>query len=355
MNNKNIIINIENVVQTYPHRKGAPTIGPLSLEVYEGEHLAILGPSGSGKSTLLRVIAGLEASETGRVHIMGQDMTSPRLYPPERRGVGMVFQDYALFPHMTAAENVAFGLAKRNGAWRERVSELLQLVELGGLSHRYPHELSGGEQQRVALARTLAPNPKVVLLDEPFSNLDSDLRRSMRHDVKRILKNVDSTVIVVTHDQEEAFELGDRVAVMNRGLVVQVGTPEEIYEHPATRFVAEFIGRGDFLEGCWCDHGVETELGLFPKRQSPQAGAEPCGKLCEVLIRPDRVEIEPDEEGQAVIIHQRFSGMKKLFCLELPSGRRIHSLQPSTANFEPGSRVRVKIHEGHCVCFAKDS
>ncbi|MBI1730987.1 ABC transporter ATP-binding protein [Candidatus Acetothermia bacterium] len=349
---RNAIIQLENLAHAYPSRKNRPVIGPLSLEVIEGEYLVILGPSGSGKTTLLRILAGLEAPNAGRVIIAGQEMSSTRAYPPEKRGVGMVFQDYALFPHMTAAENIAFGLSKQKSTRKERVSELLDLVGLKGYERRYPHELSGGEQQRVALARTLAPNPKVILLDEPFSNLDADLRRSMRHEVREILKKLGSTVILVTHDQEEAFELGDRVAVLSEGRIAQIGTPDEIYHHPATRFVAEFIGRADFLEGCWCERGIETELGVLPPGNGSKD--QPCGRTCEVLIRPDMVEIEPDEKGQAVIVEQRFSGMKKLYCLELPSGRRIHSLQPSTATLKKGSRVRVHVDRSHCVCFSKD-
>ncbi len=346
-----ILIRLEDVVHAYPSPSmGAQVaLGPISLEIYEREFLVVLGPSGSGKTTLLRIIAGLEMPQSGRVELAGCDVTDTKRHPPERRGVGMVFQDYALFPHLTTWENVAFGLTGRNGPRRVRVEELLKLVGLRGLEDRYPHELSGGEQQRVALARTLAPNPKVVLLDEPFSNLDADLRRQMRSEVKAILRRLQSTVILVTHDQEEAFDLGDRIAVLNRGRLEQVGTPEEVYACPATRFVAEFIGRADFLTGRRCKAGVATEIGIFPLGETASQGLHE--ELWEILIRPDMVEIEPDPRGEAVIVARRFLGLQKLYCLQLPSGQRLHSLQ--RRDLPEGSRVRVKLAHKNPLCFPK--
>jgi len=327
-------------------------VNGFDLEIRQGEFLVLLGPSGCGKTTTLRLIAGFEEPDEGSVQIGSKLVAGHHVYlPPEKRNIGMVFQDYALFPHLKVKENVGFGLALKNGEKKARVAELLELVGLSEMADRHPHELSGGEQQRVALARTLAPDPHVVLLDEPFSNLDADLRRQMRNEVKEILRQTASTVVLVTHDQEEAFELGDRVVILNKGRVEQIGTPEEIYFHPATKFVAEFVGRADFLEGCWCEQGVETELGFINQNQLRKP--EECGGLCEVLVRPDMVEIELDEEGQAEIVDQRFSGSKKLFCLELASGRRIHSLQSSDTKIENGSRVRVNVDEEKCVCFSK--
>lgn len=352
---KKTVIKLEGVTHVYssPSSGEKTALEAISLEVYEREFLVVLGPSGSGKTTLLRVIAGLEQPRSGRVALAGCDVTDVGRFPPERRGVGMVFQDYALFPHMTVWENIAFGVAGRRAARRARVEELLELIGLKELAHRYPHELSGGEQQRVALARALAPNPKVILLDEPFSNLDADLRRAMRSEIKEIIKGLGSTAVLVTHDQEEAFDLGDRIAVLNRGRLEQLGPPEEVYFSPATRFVAEFIGRADFLPASRCPEGLQTELGVFPF--DPRENSSPNDQFWEVLIRPDRVEITPDPQGEAVIVSRRFSGPQKLYCLELPSGQRLHSLQPSTRALREGSRVRVKVALDGLIYFPKRS
>lgn len=221
-------------------RLGQFQLGPLSLTVHKGELLGVLGPSGSGKTTLLRVIAGFERPDAGSVVIDGRVVADATHWvEPEDRGVGMVFQDYALFPHLTVFENIAFGV--RSQKPEVRVRELLELVGLVGFEGRYPHELSGGEQQRVALARSLATNPKVLLLDEPFSNLDADLRPKMRAELKLILRRLSCTTIFVTHDQGEAFELADRIAVLNAGRLEQIETPERLSHEPATPFVADFI------------------------------------------------------------------------------------------------------------------
>jgi iron(III) transport system ATP-binding protein len=326
----------------------AVRIGPFSLDVYERELMVVLGPSGSGKTTLLRLIAGLERPQRGSIELAGRDVTHG--VPPERRSVGMVFQDYALFPHLSVWENVAFGLTGPRRRRQARVEELLKLVGLEDLARRYPHELSGGEQQRVALARALAPRPQVVLLDEPFSNLDADLRREMRGEVREILRATESTAVLVTHDQEEAFELGERIAVLRAGRVEQIGPPEKLYRRPRTRFVAEFLGRADFLPGRRSASGVQTELGLFPA-----GGLEDGECCCDVLIRPDVVEIEPDPHGEAVIVARRLIHTGKLYCLELRSGRRLHSLEPSTRALPEGSRVRVRLMDGDLVCFPSRS
>lgn len=218
------------------------TLGPLSLAVSQSELLGVIGPSGSGKTTLLRLIAGFERPDSGRI-VIGSRTVADAIHwvEPEDRGVGMVFQEYALFPHLTVAENIAFGVPKPVRA--QRVRELMELVGLAGFAGRYPHELSGGEQQRVAIARALAAAPNVLLLDEPFSHLDADLRPKMRAFLKVLLQRLGCTTIFVTHDQEEAFELADRVAVLNAGRLEQIDVPERLYREPATRFVAEFIGR----------------------------------------------------------------------------------------------------------------
>ncbi|MCB0122452.1 MAG: ABC transporter ATP-binding protein, partial [Caldilineaceae bacterium] len=219
-----------------------PAVRNVSLAVKQGEILALLGPSGCGKTTTMRLIAGFEQPDSGRIFIGGQEVVGPTGFvPPEQRQVGMVFQNYALFPHMTVAANVGYGLS-RHPSTQGRVAAMLELVGLAGMGHRMPHQLSGGQQQRVALARALAPQPQVLLLDEPFSGLDESLRDQVRGEVARILRESQATVIVVTHNQDEALFLGDRVAVMNAGYVEQVARPEELYLTPSTRFVAEFMG-----------------------------------------------------------------------------------------------------------------
>lgn len=343
------LIRLIEVEHAYPARTldRKVALGPLSLEVYRSEFLTVLGPSGSGKTTLLRIIAGLETPRAGRVELDGRDATDARRFPPEKRSVGIVFQDYALFPHLTVWENVGFGLSGHSGARRRRVGALLSLVGLADRADRYPHELSGGEQQRVALARTLAPHPEVVLLDEPFSNLDADLRCAMREEVREILKETGSTVVLVTHDQEEAFDFGNRVAILNEGRLEQVGPTEEICFNPATRFVARFIGRSDFLPGRRVSEGLKTELGVFPLKNGARADFE----SWELMIRPDMVGIEPDPAGQAMVVARRYDGAHWLYCLKLPSGRRLHSLQPSTRILDEGSRVRVEVQKDRPIPF----
>jgi iron(III) transport system ATP-binding protein len=347
MSERRALIRLREVEYAYAP---AVRIGPFSLDVYERELMVVLGPSGSGKTTLLRLIAGLERPQRGSIELAGRDVTDPRRVLPERRSVGMVFQDYALFPHLSVWENVAFGLTGPRRRRRARVEELLKLVGLEDLARRYPHELSGGEQQRVALARALAPRPQVVLLDEPFSNLDADLRREMRGEVREILRATESTAVLVTHDQEEAFELGERIAVLRAGHVEQIGPPEELSRRPRTRFVAEFLGRADFLPCRITPSGVETELGFLPHANGAR-GEEPG----ELLVRPDAVEIEPDPDGEAVIVARRLLGAGKLYCLELPSGRRLHSLAPASRALPEGSRVRVRLIEEDLVCFPSRS
>lgn len=262
----------------------------VSLQVKPGEIFTLLGPSGCGKTTALRLIAGFERADAGRISINGRVMDGGgRWVPPEKRGVGMVFQDYALFPHLTVFQNVVFGLNGRrrdNGRRETRARQILSLVGLQDMAHRYPHELSGGQQQRVALARAIAPEPVVVLLDEPFSNLDAHLRHSLRDEVISILKQSKTTCMFVTHDQQDALAVSDRIAVMNRGRVEQVGTPREIYQSPESIFVATFVGRSNLLEavitggeGC-----VLTDFGSFCR---VDRSGLPEGTVAIVAVRPD--------------------------------------------------------------------
>ncbi len=262
---------------------------------------------------------------------------------PERRRVGMVFQDYALFPHLTVAENVGFGLPRKERA--ARVPALLAVVDLCGLGGRYPHELSGGQQQRVALARALAPGPELVLLDEPWSNIDPQLRLSMRDELARVLRSLDVTVVLVTHDREEAFSLADRIALMRNGTVVQEGTAEEIYLAPTTRWAAEFVGAGNFLPGRLANGVVETPVGLFPAQNANGASA------VEVLIRPELLELEPDPAGDAEVIGREFRG-HDVFYRVLLDGVELVSQRPSNEHVPLGARVRVRPHASQVTVFS---
>lgn len=321
----------------------------LSLGVTPGELLALVGPSGCGKTTVLRLIAGLEVPDKGRIEIRGRLAVGEEVWlPPEARKVSLVFQDYALFPHMTVADNVAFGLRGWDRQARElRVREVLDMVQLAYLANRYPHELSGGERQRVALARALAPQPEVLLLDEPFSNLDAGLRTQVREEVRDILKAVRTTVLFVTHDQEEALFMGDRVAVLNAGRLEQVGTPEEVFHYPATRFVAEFMGHTGFLPARVTVKGLETELGFLPQRPPL-----PPGTQVDVLVRPDDLSLCPDPRASARVERHIFQGMHHLHRVVLPSGRVVHCLTLHTEYYPPGTAVRVELTPGHpLTCF----
>ena len=321
----------------------------LTLTLEAGRILVLLGPSGCGKTTTLRLIAGFEEPDEGLITIGGRVVAQAgsQGVPPEERGVGVVFQDYALFPHLTVEENVAFGLARRPRTARSaQVARILDLIGLGDLARRYPHELSGGQQQRVATARALAPEPALLLLDEPFSNLDADLRAQMRDEVEKTLRATKTTAIFVTHDQEEAFTIADEVGVLNAGRLEQLGPPETIYHRPATPFVAEFVGAADFLPGVVTSEGIVTEIGVFGHGERREPGTK-----VRVMIRPDDVTFVPDEAGEAVLTRRYFRGSETLYCLGLPSGGRVHSSQPSSAAFATGQRVRPEAHVLHVVAF----
>ena len=280
----------------------------VSLSAARGEIVALLGPSGSGKTTVLRLVAGFEVPDAGRIRVEGEDVTD---LTPERRRFGMVFQHYALFPHMTVGENVAFGLRSRGAAAaeaRDRVAETLALAGLSGFEDRRVTEISGGQQQRVALARALAPSPRVLLLDEPLSNLDPALRERTRRELKRAIRKVGITTLFVTHEQEEAFELGDRVAVLHRGRLEQIGTPEDLFERPATRFVATFIGRSSVLPATW-DGGARLEGGL----RWPAEAGEPLADSAPVdlVVRPEALMLAaaPRPDGLAGrVVERRYAG-----------------------------------------------
>jgi iron(III) transport system ATP-binding protein len=321
-------------------RFGAMTaVDGASLCVGRGEVVALLGPSGCGKTTLLRLVAGFERPDEGAVEVAERRVADATTWiPPEERRVGMVFQDYALFPHLTVAENVGFGLPRRQRP--RRVPELLDIVGLDELGRRYPHELSGGQQQRVALARALAPEPELVLLDEPWSNVDPFLRESLRAEVAEIFRPLEVTVVLVTHDREEAFSLADRIALMRDGCVVQEGTSEELYFSPASRWAAEFVGAANVLPGRVVGDVVETSVGAFPANGA--SGLE----AAQVLVRPELLELEPDASGAAEVVGREFRG-HDVFYRVLLDGVELVSHRPSTEVVPLGARVSIRLHEGH--------
>ncbi|GAA4284256.1 ABC transporter ATP-binding protein [Brevibacterium daeguense] len=326
------------------HYGGVVAARDLQLTVAPGELVTVIGPSGCGKSTLLRLIAGLERPDAGTIRIAGETVAgSGRFQQPERRRVGMVFQDYALFPHLTVAQNVAFGLNRAARAERRvRVDEALELVRMAHLSGRYPHELSGGQQQRAALARALAPAPKVVLLDEPFSSLDESLRAQLRADTVAALRETRTTGVLVTHDQTEALSVGDRVVVMRGGAIEQADVPEKVFEQPASRFVASFMGDADFLPA-HVDRALLTcEIGIV----STVPGWADSDVDVEVVLRPHEVALRADPSSASRVAAVEYHGAFVLHTVQLPSGRRLRSWQHNGVRYPVGTAVAVGVAPG---------
>ena len=322
----------------------------LSLHLAPGTVGCLLGPSGCGKTTALRAIAGFEPIAAGRILADGAAITEPgRIVPPEQRGIGMVFQDLALMPHLDVAANVAFGLHRTPRAERAaRVSELLDLVGLAGSAKAFPHQLSGGQQQRVALARALAPRPRLVLLDEPFSSLDVELRERLSQDVRAILLHEKATALLVTHSQFEAFAMADVIGVMRAGHLHQWARAYDLYHQPADRFVADFIGEGRLVKGSRrADGAVEMELGVLPAR----AETHPAGPV-EVLLRPDDVVHDDASPVQATVTGRAFRGAEFLYTLRLDSGSEVLSLVPSHHDHAIGSRIGIRLDVAHLIAFA---
>jgi iron(III) transport system ATP-binding protein len=323
----------------------------LSLTVEDGELLTLLGPSGCGKTTTLRLVAGLAEPTDGTVTIAGETVAGDGSFvAPENRDVGLVFQNFALFPHLDVAENIAFGIDDWSKAEREeRVDELLELVGLEDHREKMPSQLSGGQQQRVALARSLAPEPDVLLLDEPFSNLDVRLRVEMREEVRRILKEAGVTAISVTHDQEEALSISDRVAIMNDGHLEQVGKPEVVFENPESKFVASFLGRASFLRGRVRGDIVETTLDTLPAENINGPLEAYDGAQIDVLVRPDDLEATAVDEDVADghIVNRQYNGPNFVYTVELNDGGVVRCLHNHVETFEHGQPVAVEIIAEH--------
>jgi len=332
---------------------GHRVLNDFSLALARGQIGCVLGPSGCGKTTALRCIAGFEKISVGRIVVNSEEVSSAgHTVPPERRRIGMVFQDYALFPHLTVADNVGFGLLRLDAGGRaRRIGELLDVIGMAHAAARYPHELSGGQQQRVALARALAPRPELLLLDEPFSNLDIDLRERLGLEVREILKQQNMTAILVTHDQHDAFAIADEIGIMRDGCIEQWGTPYDLYHKPATRFVADFVGQGTFLPGTILgDNRIMLELGIF---QSSVPRDWPRGMVVDVLLRPDDILHDDASPLQAQVLHKTFRGAEFLYTLQLPGGGHVMSLVPSHHNHAIGEKIGIRLEIDHVVAFRR--
>ncbi len=349
------IVKLEGVRQAYG---ATEVVRGLSFRLQRGSIGCLLGPSGCGKTTVLRCIAGFEPVRAGEIRIAGTTVSSPGvMLPPENRRIGMVFQDYALFPHLDVTRNIGFGLRDMSlHDKKTRVAECIETVGLQGFTHKYVHELSGGQQQRVALARALAPKPKLLLLDEPFSNLDVELRERLAMEVRHIIKRANITAILVTHDQNEAFAIADEIGVMNGGVIEQWDSAYNLYHQPCSRFVANFVGQGVFLPGTvLSQEQVSIELGVLHGNipGACEIGCDACGKGCkvEVLLRPDDVIHDDASAMQAEVLHKAFRGAEILYTLKLDSGRRVLAMVPSHHNHGLGEKIGIRLDVDHVVTF----
>ena len=342
-------LEINDVSFAYPD--GTRVCEHLSFTVDDGEIGCLLGPSGCGKTTVLRLIAGFERPSSGEIRIRQKLLADTRMStPPEKRRIGLVFQDYALFPHLTVAKNVSFGLRHLSAAAAAaQTREMLEMVRLTNEAQKYPHEISGGQRQRVALARALAPKPDLLLLDEPFSNLDVELREKLGLEVRALLRHLSTPALLVTHDQHEAFSIADKIGVMNEGKILQWDSAYNLYHRPASRFVADFVGQGVLMRGTVVsDDRIDTELGLLPHCPGCDLAA---GESVEVLLRPDDILHDDESTSQAEVLHKAFRGADILYTLKLPSGSKVLSLVPSHHNHEIGQKIGIKLEIDHVVAF----
>jgi len=344
------LLSVQNIECQYNDQ---PVFQNLSFHINKGDFTCLLGKSGCGKTTALRAIAGFESITAGEI-VLG-DVTASRpgyMLAPEKRNIGMVFQDYALFPHMDVMSNICFGLRHMSAmAKRKTASRLLKVVGLESFAERYPHELSGGQQQRVALARALAARPDLILMDEPFSNLDIDLRERIGIEVRDILKSEGIASILVTHDQQEAFVLADLIGVMDQGQIIQWDTPFNLYHKPINHFIAEFVGQGVFLKGTLLNpETVETGVGLI---KGNRAYTLPIGSQVDVLLRPDDIIPAPDSPLRSKVIQRAFKGASILYTLQLTSGENILALFPSHYDYNIGEQVGFQLNAQHLILFPR--
>lgn len=345
------LLEVKNIKCIY---EGHPVVHDLSMTIKEGQIACLLGPSGCGKTTVLRAIAGFEPIRQGEIILKGKTVSRPGFsISPDKRKLGMVFQDYALFPHMDINDNISFGLRDMSGLSKQHIANaMLKTVGLTNMGHRYPHELSGGQQQRVALARALAPNPEILLMDEPFSNLDIEMREHLSSEVRDILKGQGITSILVTHDQNEAFAIGDAIGVINAGLLQQWDTAYNLYHEPANRFVADFIGQGAFLKGeLSSPEAVQTDIGLV---QGNRAYGWPVGTKVDLLLRPDDILPDANSELFGAVTQKAFKGAEILYTLELNKGIKILSLFPSHHDHAIGEKVGIRIAADHMIVFPEN-
>ncbi|PWQ98994.1 ABC transporter ATP-binding protein [Leucothrix arctica] len=325
----------------------------ISLRLDDGEIACLLGPSGCGKTTLLRSIAGFQVLQSGEIHSGATVLsTSNFTAPTENRQIGMVFQDFALFPHLTIGDNICFGIRHQSKSdKRQRLAELLELIGLVGFDGRYPHELSGGQQQRVALARAMASKPRLLLLDEPFSSMDVELRSSLAKEIRSILKHEGITSVMVTHDQHEAFNMADRIGVLSAGKLLQWDDAQTLYHQPKTAFVAHFVGRSDFLQGEIVEQGVKTALGVSPLREQQ---AFKLGQQVNALIRPEYLKIDKQSPIKAALISRQFRGGFYLYVLRLTSGESVQLLLSSLMQYELGDTVGLALSAEHLSVFESE-
>ena len=329
----NLLIRTRSVSKFYDEEQ---VLSDFNLDVWKGSITGILGSSGSGKTTALRLIAGFDRPDAGIIEMKNEVIVSDEVWlPPERRNIGMVFQDYALFPHLTVEKNIAFGLGK-NDLEKGRLKEVIDMCNLSGLINKFPQELSGGQQQRVALARALAPNPEVILLDEPFTSLDAQMARVLRDEVVELLKNTETTAIIVTHDQEEALSVCDVVSVLEKGKIIQSSTPQEIYLNPVSKTVANSVGDPNILKGFSIDGRVETSLGTFV---SAYEGA------LDVSIRPECIELKLDSEGSYIVKECTFYGHDQVISFQNSKGEVFRARSLPNTIYEAGDKVNIEISE----------
>ena len=344
-------LDVENLEAGYDDLR---VLNQVSFSLQPGQIGCMLGPSGCGKTTVLRAIAGFEPAWNGRILINNVEVSSRKFnLPPEQRNIGMVFQDFALFPHLKVEDNIRFGLKGWNKRDQQsRVQEMLAIVGMPAYARAYPHQLSGGQQQRIALARALAPGPGILLLDEPFSNMDVELREQLAREVRNILKQENNTAILVTHDQHEAFAMADQICVMNEGSIQQQDSGYHLYHRPANRFVADFIGQGVIIPArVESSTSVKTDLGLIRGKNKIDAET---GAMVDVLIRPDDVIHDDESTDSAIVIEKAFRGAEFLYYLRLDSGLEVMCLAPSHHNHKINERIGIRLNVDHLVTFSRN-